>query len=72
MMPWTVGMPAETQLGIVAMILGGAFDKLPRRSAHLFRARRREFRVSCWGDCKMRGNIIRWRMAIASCLRANI
>src|SRR5579863_1549053 len=28
MMPWTVGMPAETQLGIVAMILGGAFDKL--------------------------------------------
>jgi aminocarboxymuconate-semialdehyde decarboxylase len=30
MMPWTVGMPAETQLGIVAMILGGAFDKLPR------------------------------------------
>jgi len=25
-----VGMPAETQLGIVAMILGGAFDKLPR------------------------------------------
>jgi aminocarboxymuconate-semialdehyde decarboxylase len=32
MMPWTVAMPAETQLGIVAMILGGAFDKLP---AHL-------------------------------------
>jgi aminocarboxymuconate-semialdehyde decarboxylase len=30
MMPWTVGMPAETQLAIVAMILGGAFDKLPR------------------------------------------
>jgi aminocarboxymuconate-semialdehyde decarboxylase len=30
MMPWTVGMPAETQLGMVAMILGGAFDKLPR------------------------------------------
>ncbi len=29
MMPWTVGMPAETQLGIVAMILGGAFDKVP-------------------------------------------
>jgi aminocarboxymuconate-semialdehyde decarboxylase len=29
MMPWTVGMPAETQLGIVAMILGGVFDKLP-------------------------------------------
>ena len=30
MMPWTVGMPAETQLGMVAMILGGVFDKLPR------------------------------------------
>ncbi len=29
MMPWTVGMPAETQLGIVAMILSGAFDTLP-------------------------------------------
>jgi aminocarboxymuconate-semialdehyde decarboxylase len=31
MMPWTVGMPAETQLGIVAMILGGTFDKLPAK-----------------------------------------
>ena len=30
MMGWTVSMPAETQLSIVAMILGGAFDKLPR------------------------------------------
>ncbi len=30
MMQWTVGMPAETQLGIVAMTLGGAFDKLPK------------------------------------------
>lgn len=30
MMAWTVSMPAETQLSIVAMILGGAFDKLPR------------------------------------------
>lgn len=29
MMAWTVGMPAETQLSIVAMILGGAFDRLP-------------------------------------------
>jgi len=28
MMAWTVGMPAETQLGIVSMILGGAFDRL--------------------------------------------
>ena len=30
MMGWTVGMPAETHLGIVSMILGGAFDRLPR------------------------------------------
>jgi aminocarboxymuconate-semialdehyde decarboxylase len=30
MMPWTVGMPAETHLAVVAMIVGGAFDKLPR------------------------------------------
>jgi aminocarboxymuconate-semialdehyde decarboxylase len=31
MTPWTVGMPAETQLGIVALILSGAFDKLPAK-----------------------------------------
>ena len=30
MMGWTVGMPAETQLAIVSMILGGSFDRLPR------------------------------------------
>ncbi|HEY4366728.1 MAG TPA: amidohydrolase family protein [Steroidobacteraceae bacterium] len=30
MMGWTVGMPAETQLSIVSMILGGAFERLPR------------------------------------------
>lgn len=30
MMGWTVSMPAETQLSIVSMILGGAFDRLPR------------------------------------------
>jgi aminocarboxymuconate-semialdehyde decarboxylase len=29
MMPWTVGMPAETQLSVVSMILSGAFDRLP-------------------------------------------
>jgi aminocarboxymuconate-semialdehyde decarboxylase len=29
MMPWTVGMPAETQLALVALILSGAFDRLP-------------------------------------------
>jgi aminocarboxymuconate-semialdehyde decarboxylase len=30
MAPWTVGMPAETQLAIVSLILGGGFDRLPR------------------------------------------
>ena len=29
MMPWTVGMPVETQLSVVALILSGAFDRLP-------------------------------------------
>jgi len=29
MMPWTVAMPAETQLSLVALILSGAFDHLP-------------------------------------------
>ncbi len=29
MMPWTVGMPAETQLSVVSLILSGAFDQLP-------------------------------------------
>ena len=29
MLPWTVAMPAETQLGIATMILSGAFDRLP-------------------------------------------
>jgi aminocarboxymuconate-semialdehyde decarboxylase len=29
MTPWTVAMPAETQLSIVTLILSGAFDRLP-------------------------------------------
>jgi aminocarboxymuconate-semialdehyde decarboxylase len=29
MMGWTVAMPAETQLSIVSLILGGGFDRLP-------------------------------------------
>lgn len=29
MMAWTVGMPAETQLAIAALILSGGFDRLP-------------------------------------------
>jgi aminocarboxymuconate-semialdehyde decarboxylase len=31
MMPWTVGMPAETQLSVVSLILSGAFDRLPTK-----------------------------------------
>jgi aminocarboxymuconate-semialdehyde decarboxylase len=31
MMGWTVGMPAETQLSIVSMILGGTFDRVSPR-----------------------------------------
>jgi len=30
MMGWTVGMPAETQLSIVSMILGGGFDRVSK------------------------------------------
>jgi len=30
MMPWTVAMPAETQLAVSALLLSGAFDRLPR------------------------------------------
>lgn len=30
MLRWTVGMPTETHLSIARMILGGAFDRLPR------------------------------------------
>jgi aminocarboxymuconate-semialdehyde decarboxylase len=30
MLPWTVGMPAETQLSIVVLILSGALDRLPK------------------------------------------
>jgi aminocarboxymuconate-semialdehyde decarboxylase len=30
MMAWTVSMPAETHLSIVALILGGGFDRLPK------------------------------------------
>ncbi len=55
-------MPAETQLGIVAMILSGAFDKLPRNCAF---ASRMAAEVShfCWAAWIMRGSIIRWRAA---------
>jgi aminocarboxymuconate-semialdehyde decarboxylase len=30
MLPWLVAMPAETNLGILSLILSGAFERLPR------------------------------------------
>ncbi len=30
MMPWLVAMPAETQLGILSLILSGAFERIPK------------------------------------------
>ena len=66
MMPWTVGMPAETQLGIVAMILGGAFDKLPAKLRICFAHGGGSF-AFLWGGSRMRGIIIRWRAAFVSC-----
>ena len=30
MLKWLVGMPAETHLGILSLILSGAFERLPR------------------------------------------
>jgi aminocarboxymuconate-semialdehyde decarboxylase len=29
MLPWLVAMPAETQLGILSLIMSGAFERLP-------------------------------------------
>ncbi|MET0440616.1 MAG: amidohydrolase family protein [Casimicrobiaceae bacterium] len=36
MLPWLVAMPAETQLGILSLILSGAFERLPRELALVF------------------------------------
>ena len=30
MLPWLVAMPAETQLGILSLILSGAFERIPK------------------------------------------
>jgi aminocarboxymuconate-semialdehyde decarboxylase len=30
MLPWLVAMPAETQLGMLALVLSGSFERLPR------------------------------------------
>ena len=55
MMPWTVGMPAETQLAVAALILSGAFDRLPNSSANLLCAWRRQLRVSAGPDAECVG-----------------
>ena len=36
MLPWLVAMPAETQLGMLSLILSGAFERLPRELALVF------------------------------------
>ena len=36
MLPWLVAMPAETQLGILSLILSGAFERLPRELTLVF------------------------------------
>ncbi len=36
MLPWLVSMPAETQLGILSLVLSGAFERLPRSLAIVF------------------------------------
>ena len=65
MMPWTVGMPAETQLSVVALILSGAFDGCPTRCESASRTVAAVSRFS-WGDWKMRGIIIQSRVESVS------
>lgn len=36
MLPWLVAMPAETQLGMLSLILSGAFERLPRSLSLVF------------------------------------
>ena len=36
MLPWLVAMPAETQLSILALVLSGAFERLPRSLTLVF------------------------------------
>ena len=50
MAQWLVGMPAETHLSVLAMILGGVFDRVDERPADLLRARRRIVRVLAGPD----------------------
>lgn len=45
MLPWLVAMPAETQLGILSLILSGAFERIPPQPEAVLRARRRQLRL---------------------------
>jgi len=36
MLPWLVAMPAETQLGMLSLVLSGAFERLPKTLAIVF------------------------------------
>ena len=71
MMPWTVGMPAETQLSVVALILSGAFDRLPKRCVYVLRMAVGVSRFYS-GDWRMRGIIIRLREVTANIHPATI
>ena len=46
MLPWLVAMPAETQLGMLSLILSGAFERLPRELDADVRAWRRQLRLA--------------------------
>ena len=71
MMPWTVGMPAETQLSVVAMILSGAFDRCRARYESVLRtaAGVSPFCSDAW---RMPGIIIRSRAVTANIRPATI
>ena len=46
MLPWLVAMPAETQLGMLSLILSGALERIPEIAEDLLRARRRQLRLA--------------------------
>ena len=70
MMPWTVAMPAETQLAVSALVLSGAFDRLPKSLRICFAHGGGSF-AFLWGGCRMHGSISRWRVAQPSFRRRN-
>jgi len=71
MMPWTVGMPAETQLSVVTLILSGAFDRLPTALRLCFAHGGGSF-AFLLGGWKMPGTISLLRVGTASIRRVTI